>query len=55
MESEGDAFQESVRAHFLALAAQAPHRYLVLDGTLPADDLAAAVREALVRGAVGGT
>ncbi len=55
LESEGDAFHESVRAHFLALAAQAPHRYLVLDGTLPADDLAAAVREALVRGAVVGT
>lgn len=52
LESEGDTFHESVRKHFLALAAQAPGRYLVLDGTLPADELHGAVRAALVPGGV---
>ena len=33
MESETDAFHESVRSHFHALAAAAPQRYLVVDGT----------------------
>lgn len=33
IESEGDDFHERVRQHFLDLAAAAPQRYLVLDGT----------------------
>mgnify|MGYP001187773804 FL=1 len=33
IESEGDAFHERVRQHFLDLAAASPDRYLVLDGT----------------------
>jgi dTMP kinase len=33
LESEGDAFHEAVRAHYLAMAQGSPHRYLVVDGT----------------------
>ena len=33
IESEGDDFHERVRRHFLDLAATAPGRYLVVDGT----------------------
>ena len=36
IEAEGDDFHERVRAHFLDLAAAAPERYLVLDGTAAA-------------------
>jgi dTMP kinase len=44
IESEGDDFHERVRQHFLDLAAAAPERYLVLDGTADPADLHAAVR-----------
>jgi dTMP kinase len=43
LESEGDAFHEAVRAHFLALAAAEPDRYLVVDATLPAEEIHARV------------
>lgn len=39
LESEEDAFHESIRAHYLAMAQGNPKRYLVLDGTRPAEDL----------------
>ncbi|GGK57896.1 dTMP kinase [Ornithinimicrobium pekingense] len=44
LEREADDFHDRVRQGFLDLAALAPDRYLVLDATLPADELAAAVR-----------
>ena len=40
LEQEGGGFHERVRAHFLALAAADPGRYLVLDATLRPEDLA---------------
>lgn len=43
LESETDAFHEAVREHFHALAAAAPERYLVVDGTTSAQVLAAQV------------
>ena len=43
IESEGDEFHERVRQHFLDLAAAAPQRYLVLDGTADPADLHAQV------------
>ena len=43
IESEGDDFHERVRQHFLDLAAAAPQRYLVLDGTADPADLHALV------------
>ena len=33
MESEAEAFHTAVREHFLAMAREAPERYLVVDGT----------------------
>lgn len=44
LESEQADFHARVRQAFLELAAAEPERFLVLDATLPADDLAAAVR-----------
>lgn len=44
LEAEKAEFHERVRAAFLELAASEPERFLVLDASLPADDLAAAVR-----------
>jgi dTMP kinase len=44
-EPESLAFYERVRHVFLDLAAEDPRRYLVLDGTRPADEIAAAVLE----------
>ncbi len=44
IEREGDDFHERVRRHFLDLAAAAPERYLVLDGTRPPAELHAQVR-----------
>ncbi|MFT4219695.1 MAG: dTMP kinase [Microbacterium sp.] len=44
LEAERDEFHERVRAAFLQLAAAEPARFLVLDATRPADELAAAVR-----------
>ncbi|MGR7025153.1 dTMP kinase [Geodermatophilus sp. URMC 62] len=45
LEAESLDFHERVRATFLELAAAEPERYLVLDATLPADEIAAAVRD----------
>lgn len=43
METEADAFHDRVRDHFLALAAAAPERYLVLDAATSRGALAEAV------------
>ena len=45
LESEKAEFHERVREAFLALARAEPDRFVVLDASLPADELAAAVRE----------
>jgi len=39
LESEEDSFHESIRAHYLAMAAGNPERYLVVDGTRPPREL----------------
>lgn len=44
LEAEQTEFHERVRAAYLGLAASEPDRFLVLDGALPADELAAAIR-----------
>ena len=44
LEREADTFHDRVRQGFLDLAAGEPGRYLVLDATGPAEELAAAVR-----------
>ncbi|WP_457099249.1 dTMP kinase [Microbacterium sp. P5_E9] len=44
LEAEHSAFHDLVRAEFLSLAAAEPDRFLVLDASRPADDLAADVR-----------
>jgi dTMP kinase len=46
---EDDAFHERVRRGYLALAAEEPARWLVLDGSLPPADLAGAVYQAVGR------
>jgi dTMP kinase len=45
LEAERETFHARVRQEFLALADAEPHRFLVLDATRPAAELAAAVRE----------
>jgi dTMP kinase len=45
LEAESVSFHERVRYAFLDLAANDPKRYLVLDGTRPAEELTAAVAE----------
>jgi len=45
LEAEKSDFHARVRAGYLALAAAEPERFLVLDATLPIDELAAAIRE----------
>jgi dTMP kinase len=47
LEAEHDEFHERVRQAYLALAAAEPVRILVVDGTLPPDDVQARIREAL--------
>ena len=47
LESEPLAFHQRVREHFLALSARSPERYLVVDATASADDVAAAVHDAV--------
>jgi dTMP kinase len=47
IEAESLDFHERVRQTFLELAAAEPRRYLVLDATRPAEELAAAVRDAV--------
>lgn len=46
LEREGDAFHQAVRDGYLALAERFANRYVVLDGTQPADALAGAARAA---------
>ena len=43
LEAEADTFHDAIRHHFLAMAQGAPERYLVVDGTLPPDEIHAAV------------
>ena len=43
LESEEDAFHEAIRQQFLAMAAGHPERYLVVDGTEPAERVHEAV------------
>lgn len=45
LEAEESAFHERVRAAYLALAAAEPTRFLVLDATLPVDELQASIRD----------
>ena len=47
IEAEGADFHERARQSFLALAAENPDHYLVLDGRAPVEEIAAAVRAAL--------
>jgi dTMP kinase len=44
LEALPEEFHERVRARFLALAAAEPHRYLVLDGTLPREEVQELIR-----------
>ena len=44
LESEATEFHARVREAYLALAAAEPERFLVLDATLPVDELAARIR-----------
>jgi dTMP kinase len=43
LEAESDLFHESVRQHFLALAAAEPERYLVVDASLAPEEIHARV------------
>ena len=47
LESEPDTFHDTTRQAFLELAAREPARYLVLDATRPADELAAGIAAAV--------
>ena len=47
IESEGEAFHERVRAGFLELAAKDEARWVVIDGSPPADEVFARVRSAV--------
>jgi len=49
LEAEPLAFHQRVREHFLALSARSPERYLVVDATESADDVATAIHEAVQR------
>ena len=49
LESEEDAFHESIRGHFLSMAAGHPERYLVVDGTEPPEHVHTRVLERLER------
>lgn len=48
LEAEKNEFHERVRDGYLALAAAEPERFLVLDATLPIDEIAGAIRERVV-------
>ena len=49
LEAEEDGFHEAIRQHFLAMARGNPERYLVVDGTLPAEQVHASVVGCLER------
>lgn len=48
LEQEAEEFHQRVRAGFRALAEEHPQRYLVVDATLPAQEVAALVRDRIV-------
>lgn len=48
LEQEEGEFHERVRAGFLALAEEHPQRYLVVDATLPAEEVSALVRDRIM-------
>ncbi|BDZ65702.1 dTMP kinase [Agromyces mangrovi Wang et al. 2018] len=54
LEAEGASFHARVRAAYLELAAAEPERFLVLDATLPVEELATAIRDAVAGRLVGG-
>ena len=45
LEAEAGEFHTRVREHYLALAAAEPERFVVVDATLPVDEIAARIRE----------
>lgn len=47
LEAASLAFHDAVRAAFLALAAEAPQRYVVIDATLDPDAIEARIRDAI--------
>ena len=47
LEAEQDDFHDRVRTAFLGLAADEPDRFLVVDGSLPATEVQAAIRTAV--------
>lgn len=49
LESEEDDFHTRVREHYLQLAADDPGRYLVVDASLPREEIAAIVAERVER------
>ncbi len=49
LESEEDDFHNRVREHYLQLAAADPDRYLVVDASLPREEIAAIVAERVER------
>lgn len=49
IEAAGASFHEAVRHEFLALAAEEPERWIVIDGSAPIPTVAAAVRQAVDR------
>ncbi|GAB3132338.1 dTMP kinase [Marisediminicola antarctica] len=48
LEAEKDEFHTRVRDSYLALAAAEPHRFLVIDGSLPAEQIAGSIRSRVV-------
>jgi dTMP kinase len=47
LEAAGDGFHERVREGYLSMVAEAPERWIVVDGARPPDDVAADVLAAL--------
>ena len=45
LEAEKDEFHSRVREGYLALAAAEPQRFVVIDGSLPADEITAVIRD----------
>jgi dTMP kinase len=49
LEAEEDTFHEAIRQHYLAMARGNPERYLIVDGTLPPEQIHAEVMARLER------